>query len=123
MKTKKEQLIHLLTELKNIGDIEGSSVVSRDGLVIASDLMGNVDEETFAAMSAAMQGAAETAVSELKKGDLNQVIIEAARGKIITISAGKLAILVAMTKPNVNLGLAILEIKKIGRKISNILGS
>ncbi len=69
--TKKEQLTEILQNLRKIGDIRGSSVISGDGLVIASDLSKDVDEETFAAMSAAMQGAAETDVSELKQGTLN----------------------------------------------------
>ena len=70
--TKKEQLTEILQSLRKIGDVQGSSVVSRDGLVVASDLSQDIDEETFAAMSAAMQGAAETAVSELKQGDLTK---------------------------------------------------
>jgi len=121
--TKKEKLIEILHELKKVGDILGGSVISRDGLVIASDLSKDVDEETFAAMSAAMQGAAETAVSELKQGELNQIIIDADKGKIITISAGKMAILVILTKPNINLGLALLELGRTSGKISNILGN
>ncbi len=122
METKKEKLVEILSGLKEIGDIQGSSVVSRDGLVIASDLSKDVDEETFAAMSAAMQGAAETAVSELKQGELNQIIVDAKKGKILTISAGRLAILVALAKPEVNLGLILLEMGRASDKISNILG-
>ena len=106
--TKKEQLTEILQNLRKIGDIQGSSVISRDGLVIASDLPKDVDEETFAAM----QGSAETAVSELKQGTLNQIIIDANKGKIITISAGEVTILVALTKPNISRGLVLLEMEK-----------
>ena len=120
--TKKEQLIEILQGLKKIGDIQGSSVISRDGLTIASDLSKDTDEETFAAMSAAMQGAAETAVSELKQGNLNQIIVDAQNGKIITISAGERAILVVLAKSDINLGLALLEIEKASGKITSILG-
>lgn len=121
VETKKEQLIEVLQDLKKIGDILGSSVISRDGLTIASDLSKDIDEETFAAMSAAMQGAAETAASELKQGNLNQIIVDAAKGKIISLSAGEKAILVILSKPNLNLGLALLEMGKVIGKISNIL--
>ncbi len=120
--TKKEQLTEILQELRKVGDIQGSSVISRDGLVVASDLSKNVDEETFAAMSAAMQGAAETAVSELNQGTLNQIIIEADKGKIITISAGEKAILIILAKPSTNLGLILLEMGKASGKISEIIG-
>ncbi len=120
--TKKEQLTEILQNLRKIGDIQGSSIISKDGLVIASDLSKETDEETFAAMSAAMQGAAETAVSELKQGTLNQIIIEADKGKIITISAGEKAILVILAKPSTNLGLILLEMGKASGKISEIIG-
>ncbi len=121
MPTKKEKLTEILQNLRKMGDIQGSSVTSRDGLVIASDLSKDVDEETFAAMSAAMQGAAETAVSELKQGNLNQIIVDAVKGKIITISAGEKAILVILANPDINLGLILLETGKASGKISNKL--
>jgi len=118
--TKKDKLIELLKEMQKIGDINGSIVVSRDGLVIASNIT-EIDAETFAAMSAAMQGAAETAASELKQGEVDQIIIETGKGKIISIGAGTKAILVIMTSKKINLGLVLLEIGKASGKISNIL--
>ena len=120
--TKKEKLESILKSLKKVGGIESSLIASRDGLVIASDLPKGVYEDSFAAMSAAMQGAAETAVSEMKKGELNEIIVDSAHGKIITISAGKPAILVIMTKPKINLGLILMEIRKARSKILSIFG-
>lgn len=120
--TKKEKLVGVLKGLKKTGDVEGSSVVSRDGLVIASDLSNNVDGETFAAMSAAMEGAAETAVSEIQKGKLNEILVDSDKGKLVTLGAGRLAILVALAKSEANLGLVLLEMRKSAKRISNILG-
>jgi len=117
--TKKDKLISLLKEMQKIGDINGSIVVSRDGLVIASN-MTEIDPDTFAAMSAAMQGAAETAASELKQGEVDQIIIETRKGKIISTGAGR-AILVILTSRSINLGLALLEMGKTAEKIANIL--
>jgi len=68
VESKKEKLLRVLSGLKAEGDIEGSAVITRDGLLIAADLPSRIDAETFAAMAATMTGAAETAVSELKKG-------------------------------------------------------
>ncbi len=120
--TKKEQLTEILQSLKKVGDVLGSSVISADGLPIASDLGEGIDESTFAAMSAAMQGAAETAVQELKQGTLKQIILEAEESKIIAISSGEKAILVILAKPKINLGLALLELGKASGKISDVLG-
>ena len=120
--TKKEQLEIILSGLKETGGVKGSAVISRDGLIVASDLSETVDADTFAAMSAAMQGAAETAVSELKQGNLKQIIVEADKGKVITTSAGEKTILVILTTPAVNLGLVLIDIGKASGKISNVLG-
>jgi len=118
--TKKDRLIGLLKEMQKIGDINGSIVVSRDGLVIASNIT-EIDADTFAAMSAAMQGAAETAASELKQGEVDQIIIETGKGKIISTGAGTKAILVILTSRSINLGLALLEMGKATEKIRGIL--
>src|SRR3990172_2112322 len=120
--TKQEKLVELLKELRKVGEMQGSAVVSRDGLIIAADLSKDVDEETFAAMSAAMQGAAETAVSELKKGRLNEIIIDSERKKLISVGAGELAILVCLTKREINICLSSLEIKRTAKKITSLLG-
>ncbi len=119
--TKQSKLKNILEDLDKIGDIKGSAVISTDGLQIASNIKENTDIDTFAAMSAAMQGAAETAVSELKQGNLNQIIIDADKGKLITISAGKNAILVILANSDINLGLVLLELGKASRRISDVL--
>jgi len=121
MKTKNERLLTILKELRKTGDIEGSSVVSRDGLIVASDLLSDIDTKTFAAMSAAMTGAAETASSELKKGKPDQIIIDSKLGSVITTGAGKKAILVCLIKPKANLGLVLLNMSKESKKIARIL--
>lgn len=120
--TKKEQLEKILSDLKKVGGVKGSAVISRDGLLIAADLSQNVDADTFAAMSAAMQGAAETAIQELEQGDLKQVIIDSSKGKIISVGAGKQAILVALTDFKVNLGLSLIELAKASKKVESTLG-
>lgn len=118
--TKKDNLIELLKKMQKIGGISGSIIVSRDGLVIASNIT-EIDADTFAAMSAAIQGAAETAASELKQGEVDQIIIETGKGKIISTGAGSKAILVILTSKSINLGLALLEMGKTAEKIGEIL--
>ena len=111
--SKKEALTALLRGLEGEGDIDGSAIVSRDGLLIASALSDDVDEEIFAAMSATMLGAAETAINELKRGRVDRVISEFNEGKLITLGTGENAAIVALVKPEANLGLVLMEMKKI----------
>jgi predicted regulator of Ras-like GTPase activity (Roadblock/LC7/MglB family) len=110
--TKKEMLDNLLTKLTQAGDVEGAAVITRDGLMIASSLPAGINSDTLAAMAATMQGAAETAVQELKKSSPDRVIVESRNTKLITIGAGEQAILACMTRPEAKLGLVLIEMKK-----------
>ncbi len=122
MASLREQLEKILKDLKAVGDIEASAIVSRDGLLIAADISHNVNAEAFAAMTATMLGAAETATSELGKGIPDRVIVEGKEGKIIATGAGPKALLVVMTSPRANLGLVLLEMGRASEKIKELLG-
>ncbi len=122
MASLRERLEGVLKELKGVGDIEASAIVSRDGLLIAADISQSVNAEAFAAMTATMLGAAETATSELGKGVPDRVIVEGKEGKIIATGAGPKALLVVMTAPKANLGLVLLEMSKVSEKIRELLG-
>ena len=120
--SKKDRLMGILKGLSSVGDIDGSAIVTRDGLLIASDLPRDLDAETFAAMSATMIGAAETAVGELKKGTISRVIAEGKETKLITEGAGPSAVLVSMVNPEANLGLVLVEMGKSSEKIEQEMG-
>jgi len=111
----------VLTDLRRTGDIEASVIVSRDGLLMASDIPEGVHAETFAAMSATMFGAAETAVAELKKGIPDRLIIESKKGKVIATGAGPKVLLVALTAPEAGLGLVLVEMEKAADKVKKLL--
>jgi len=111
----------VLSDLKRVGGVNASAVVTRDGLLIASDVMIGMDAETFAAMTATMTGAAETAMNEVKAGSPDRVIVEGESAKIISVGAGPKALLVVLTAPEAPLGLALLKIGDATRKISKLL--
>ena len=117
----KIQLEDLLGQLAQAGDIEASAIVRRDGLMIASNLPSKIDSRTIAAMSAALVGTAETCSSELQKGAFLQVVVESELGKIVSVGAGKLAILVCLVRPMGNLGLVLLSMERSARKIDGVL--
>ncbi len=120
-KSKKEELADLLKELENVGDIDGAAITTRDGLLVASRLPRDVNAETFAAMSATMYGAAETAVSELKKGSVKRVISEAEDCKLVAVDAGPSAAVVALVRSEANLGLVLIEILKVANATKELM--
>ncbi len=115
--TKKEKLTQILRKLASTEDIEGAAVITRDGLLIASELTESIDADTFAAMSATMTGAAETAVQELKKSSPDRIIVESSAAKLITAGAGEQAILACIVNPDAKLGMILLEMKKAADNI------
>lgn len=113
----------ILADTKKVGGIEASVVASRDGLLIAANIPSSIGAraETFAAMSATMLGAAETATTELGKGIPDRIIVESEHGKLIATGAGSKALLVVLTNPNAGLGLILVELEKAAEKIKKIL--
>jgi predicted regulator of Ras-like GTPase activity (Roadblock/LC7/MglB family) len=111
----------ILERLKEAG-IESSAVVSRDGVVIASDMPGSEEEtEAFAAMAAAMLGAAETATSELRQGVPRRVIMEIGDRRVVGVGAGPMALLVASVAPGAQFAKAMIEIDRAIHEIRGIV--
>jgi len=111
----------VLRDLRKIGGIIVSAAITRDGLLIASEMSGELNAETFAAMTATMTGAAETAMSEVKAGHIQRVIVEGETARIVSIGAGPKALLVVLTEPEASLGLILLKIDDASRKIAKLL--
>jgi predicted regulator of Ras-like GTPase activity (Roadblock/LC7/MglB family) len=111
----------VLSKLREAG-IESSAVILRDGVLIESDMPGSEeDNEAFAAMSAAMLGAAETATSELRQGVPRRVILEMGDRKIVEVGAGPLALLVASVGAGVQLAKALVAIDRAAQEVRGIV--
>lgn len=111
----------ILTDLKKAGGVEACAAVSRDGLLIRAIMQNEKFAESFAAMSATMLGAAETATTELNKGVPNRVIVESNHGRLIAVGAGQKALLVVLVDSNTGLGLILLELEKSAEKLKELL--
>ncbi len=101
--------------------IIASAIVRNDGLVLASELPKNADEGIVSAMSAAVLNIGKRSVNELNRGDLDKVIISGSKGDIVIRGVGRIALLSAITNPDSNLGLVLLEMKRAAEKIQELL--
>ncbi|MGQ9720314.1 MAG: roadblock/LC7 domain-containing protein [Candidatus Jordarchaeum sp.] len=104
-------------------DVQASAVVRTDGLVMASALPKDADEGLIAAMSAALLNIGNRAVSELDRGELDKVIVSGTKGDTILRGVGSEAVLSAITKAGANMGLILVEMKRTGDKIADLLRS
>ena len=102
-------------------DIQGSTIVSIQGLPICSVLSRDVNDGIVSAMSAAILSVSERAVEELSRGELKRILIEGKDGIIILSKAGQNAILCTLCRPQASLGMVFLNIQNVSKKIAKLL--
>lgn len=120
--TRNEKMVARLREMQVASpDIEASAVVSADGLIIASALPNEVEEDRVSAMSAAMLSLGERISTELGRGSLEQVYIKGHEGFVILASIGSEAVLTALAGQNAKLGLVFLEMRRAADDMERIV--
>lgn len=103
-------------------DIEASAIVSVDGLIMASALPTDVEEDRVSAMSAAMLSLGERIAIELGRGALEQVYIRGDSGFIVLTSVGEEAVITALARQDAKLGLVFLEMRRASEDIAKLVG-
>lgn len=100
MEPTTENLDEILRKLLSvIPEVKAATIVSAEGLPIASALPQGVDETRIAAMTAALLHLAEKSVIEMKKGKFDQLYIKGSDGYLLVLQAGSNAVLtISMTK-------------------------
>ena len=121
MSSKEEKLNEPLDDLDDVQGIRGAAVVRRDGLLIASNLGQDIDDDQVGAMTASTVGSGETASDALSMGDVEEVTIESEEGKLIATGAGEEGILAILTESDVNMGLVKVEMEDAVSKVKKVL--
>jgi len=121
LSTIRQKLEELLHEFERRAEIAAAAVVRRDGLMIAYDLPTGVDARKIAAMAAAIVGTAERATYEMGQGRFQIVMIEGEKGRMVAMGAGEKAILLALLRPEANVGLVLLEMERTAKQVQETL--
>ena len=121
--SRTEKMVNSLREMQAASpEIEASAVVSVDGLIMASALPQEVEEDRVSAMSAAMLSLGERIASELGRGFLEQVYIRGDSGFVILTSVGQEAVLTALAREGAKLGLIFLEMRRAAEDLEQVVG-
>jgi uncharacterized protein len=113
---------NLLQEfVNNTLNVEGSAIVSPDGLTLSSILPSNMDEEKTAAMSATMLSLGERISQEMSRGIVEIILIQGEKGYSILIGCGDDAVLLVLANERAKQGILFLEIKRLVAEIKNLL--
>lgn len=122
-KPRNELMVDRLRDMQAASpDIEASAVVSVDGLIIASALPGDTEEDRVSAMSAAMLSLGERISGELGRGTLEQVYIRGGEGFVILTAVGEEAVLTALAREEAKLGLVFLEMRRAAEDLERLVG-
>ncbi len=120
--SRSEQISKLLKHLSTTTpDIEAAAVVDNDGLMIASALPGDVEDDRVAAMSAALLGMSERIARELKRGSFSLVMIRGDDGYTILSRCGPDAVLTVLATGSAKLGLIFLDVTRTTKEISRLI--
>lgn len=122
-KPRNELMVDRLRDMQAASpDIEASAVVSVDGLIIASALPVDAEEDRVSAMSAAMLSLGERISGELGRGNLEQVFIRGEKGYVILTAVGDEAVLTALAHQEAKLGLVFLEMRRAAEDLERLVG-
>jgi predicted regulator of Ras-like GTPase activity (Roadblock/LC7/MglB family) len=120
--SRTELMVNRLRDLQaGTPDVEASAVVSVDGLIMASSLPANVEEDRVSAMSAAMLSLGDRIASELGRGILDQVYIRGDMGYVILMAVGDEAVLTVLARKNAKLGLIFLDMRRTATDLAQLV--
>ena len=117
-----DQLQALIKSLANTtSDVEGAAVIDNDGLMIASALSAESDEDSLAAMGAALLGLGERISEELDRGEFDMVMIRGTDGIVIMVRCGPEGVLAVLARKQAKLGLIFLDISRTAKEVAKLL--
>lgn len=108
--------------VQNTDNVNGAAIVTPDGLALAADLPGEMDEERVSAMTAAMLSLGERIGSELKRGEIEQIYVEGKEGYGVLTNCGPDAVFLVLASISVKKGVLMFEIKQVLDELKSAIG-
>jgi len=122
METITSMLEKILDDLQAVGGVELCSIVSKQGLIMASRKASpGLDSEAFAVLTATLFMSAESTTMRLSSQKPKSIIVETNDKQLITYDAGPNALIVIFVGNEGYIGLILNELKKAAEKVRNIL--
>lgn len=107
-----------LERVSTIRGVHGAMLVSADdGLVVADSLMEGVDGRAVAALAASLVGRLRRTTESAGLRPPRLIHLRAERGSILAVPAADDLLVVAVARPDANLGLARLEMFAAAERI------
>jgi predicted regulator of Ras-like GTPase activity (Roadblock/LC7/MglB family) len=118
-----DQLMHTLETLESSTDLEGTAIVSKTGLRIASSETANVIADVYSASPATLISLGQKISHGLNQGDLQEIVIRGTKGYTIILvgDAQNNFMLFSNCKKGFKLMYYVYKLKKAFKKMEPIL--
>ena len=120
MSALSEKLKAILKKLEKNSEVYGGAIVNARGQMMASALMGDVDENTVAAMSAALISVGLRVGKTLSAGNIQSISLNASEAIIIAKQL-KNVVLIALAPADAKIGLIEFEVDQAIEEINKTL--
>lgn len=105
-----------LKNLNQVVGINGSMLVTRDGMVVASELGEGLHEDAVAALAASVIRTTLKALKKIGEEGFSLFMLTASFGRLVLVDA-QIAYLVVVTERTINIDGTILEMQSAVRQI------
>jgi len=105
--------------MRQTPEIHGALIVSNDGFLVASAID---DAETIGPIAANLFDWANKAAQRLSQGSPQRVIVDAQEGTLAAVPAGPHAVLVAVIRKQVKLGVVLELMTRWARVVAELVG-
>jgi predicted regulator of Ras-like GTPase activity (Roadblock/LC7/MglB family) len=112
----------VLKDLRGTNGVVASTVISRDGIPLASDLPKGVNPDIFALRTAFMQGIGELMTESVDSERARTVVVVADQHYIVTTSVDDHAILVVVVDRSVEIGGLLPQVWDTATAIKSSMG-
>ncbi|CAD7768209.1 hypothetical protein AIOGIFDO_00154 [Candidatus Methanoperedenaceae archaeon GB37] len=122
--TLKEKLENILNGLRASNRIEMAAIISRDGLIIATDSSQDhrkVKIRTFAALTATLNLSAETIIKRLSEKAPQSIIVETPERYLIIRRASSDTFVVTLTTAKEELNEVLQEVKEAAEEVKELI--
>ena len=101
--------------------VEASALISEDGLMIASALPQELDETQVGGMTATLLNLGNRAATELRRGEVHEVIVRGEQGYAVMVSAGRGVLLLVLANEHATLGLIFFDMREAIKAVKSVL--
>ena len=110
-------MYEILDSVNKTRGVQGSLIMGKDGILVASDISTDVKDESVAAVASQVLGSLQGALRRMELGKFSRFVVTGSLGRVVMLDAGN-ALLIALLEPDVNMGLVAVELKRAAERLA-----